>query len=564
MSDGSKHPEKKRPAVAKPSTPSPAQPQSIESSDEESDSRERRFLIFQAVPSWLASLLMNVSFVLILALFAITTEKESIISLEAGEIDSASVEDINLNLDDMELTESDPLETNLTEPIQEVNPEVEELTIDTDILSEDANILAAEESNFEGSEFSELTPNDIQTEIGGRSGTGKEQALRKNGGNAASEEAVQLALQWLADHQLADGGWDLDHTIGPKVNGRPRTSPNPGEREDARFGATALALLPFLANGQTHQTGEFKQVVFDGLKFLMDNASRPTQKEAKGISYSDGGNMYSHGMVSIFFCECYAMTRDERIREYAQGTIDYIQSAQGVDGGWRYKFREVTGGDTSVMGWQIMALKSAKVAGLEVNKRPFKVARQFLDKMSIDNGAVYGYIKKAERTDSGNFYAIDRGMTSVGLLCRLYMGWGRDEPGLVSGTEWLDELGPDTSGSISAAGEVLENQRQISPYYNYHATQVMIHYGNEKWKRWNEGYTTDAGKKVIGMRDYLIESQDKEGPAKGSWMFNANGKWQAVGGRLYTTALACLTLEVYYRYLPMFQDEMTDDFSTDF
>ena len=257
------------------------------------------------------------------------------------------------------------------------------------------------------------------------------------------------------------------------------------------------------------------------------------------------------------------MSGDERIKEYAQGTIDYLESAQAVGGGWRYKFREK--GDTSVMGWQIMALKSAKLAGLKVNKKSFKLARQFLDNISIDKGAVYGYLTKAELTESGNYYKIDRGMTAVGLLCRMYMGWERDEPGLVKGIDWMSKLGPDTSGSISAAGEVLENQRAISPYYNYHATQVMIHYGGEGWKRWNEGYTDSRGKQIIGLRDFLIDSQVKDGPAKGSWMFNPNGKWQAVGGRLYVTALSCLTLEVYYRYLPMFSDKVTEDeFSTDF
>ena len=510
MSDGS--PPTHRPRQPNKSPAADWNHQQISAAEDDSGDRQRRFLFFQAMPSWLASLLVNVLFIVVLALFAISSEKENIISLEAGEIDSASIEDINLDLEDMELSESDPLDSNLTEPIQETEPEPEELTIDTDIVTEESNFLAADESNFEGSEFSELTTEAMTSEIGGRTGTGKAQALQKNGGTSASENAVQLALQWLADHQQRDGGWDLDHTIGRKVNGRPRTSPDPGEREDARFGATALALLPFLANGQTHQSGEHKKVILAGLNFLMSNALRPKDKRAKGISYCDNGEMYSHGLVAIFFCECYAMTQDEKIREYAQATIDYIESAQAVGGGWRYKFREK--GDTSVMGWQIMALKSAKLAGLKVNQRPFKLARNFLDSISIDRGAVYGYDEPAELTESGNYYKIDRSVTAVGLLCRMYMDWERDEPALVKGVGWLSELGPDTSGSESADDEVMENQRVISPYYNYHATQVMIHYGGDDWKQWNEGYTASNGKKVLGIRDFLVDSQVKDGPAK--------------------------------------------------
>ena len=575
MTDGSRHPERARPQKSKPAaSTSPAQ--QIESDATQTNDRDGRFLLFQAMPSWLASFLVNVSFILVLALFAIPLEKENIISLEAGEIDSASVEDINLDLDDMELSESDPLESELTEPIVEVNPETEELTIDTDILSDDSNILAGEESNFEGGEFSELDPTEMTSEISGRTGSGKDQALRKNGGNAASEEAVQLALQWIADHQLPNGSWSLDHSIGPKINERPRTSPNPGQREDAQLGATALALLPFLANGQTHKNGEFKDVVLQGLRFLMNNAQRPTQDaglprfaNAKGLSYRDlGGHMYSHALCTIFMCECYSMSGDERLREFAQGALDFIDSTQRTGrGGWEYQTSSQSGKvvDTSVLGWQIMAIKSGKLAGLDVNQRTYKLSSLFLKGISIDNGAVYGYSFPAEKTPKGNYYKIDRSVTSVGLLCRMYMGWQRDKMGLMKGVKWLNELGPDTSGSISAAGEVLENQRAISPYYNYHATQVMIHYGGDDWKRWNDGYTDNRGKKVIGMRDFLVASQEKEGPSKGSWMFNPNGKWEAVGGRLYSTALSCLTLEVYYRYLPMFSDNaIDDDFSTDF
>jgi len=535
----------------------------IEPDDTETDLLRRHVLLFQAMPSWLASLLVHISLVLLLALFAITKEPEKMISLEAGAMDNARLEQIDLSLDDLEFSQPDQLATSLIQPTPEVVPEIEEWTLETDILTEDSNILAADESSFAGSEFSDLTSTEPANEIGGRTGMGKERALRKNGGNQESEEAVELALQWIADHQREDGGWDLNHTVGPMVNGRPRTSPHPGEREDARLGATALALLPFLANGQSHQNGKHKEVVRNGLKFLMANPMRPRERGARGISFADNGNMYSHGLVAIFFCECFAMTGDKRLQEFAQGTIDYIESAQAVGGGWRYEFRQK--GDTSVLGWQIMALKSAKLAGLRVHERTFQLASQFLDHISIDDGTVYGYLTPAERTESGNYYKIDRSVTAVGLLCRMYIGWERDEPGLVRGVDWLSELGPDTSGSISPAGTVLENQRAITPYYNYHATQVMIHYGGEQWKRWNAGYTDERGKKVIGMRDFLIQSQAKEGPAKGSWMFDPDGKWQAVGGRLYVTALSCLTLEVYYRYLPMYSDKVTErDFSTDF
>ncbi len=34
--------------------------------------------------------------------------------------------------------------------------------------------------------------------------------------------------------------------------------------------------------------------------------------------------------------------------------------------------------------------------------------------------------------------------------------------------------------------------------------------------------------------------------------------WGKTGGRVMTTALSCLTLEIYYRYLPLFKAEAGD------
>ncbi len=493
------------------------------------------------MPSWLASFLLNISLILVLALFAITTEEKNTISLEAGETESASLDDVNINLEDLELENADPLESNLSEaPAQQVTTETDPLTIDTDITTDSATLLAADTTSFEGEQFNELSLTELTNEIGGRSDNSRNQLLRKYGGNAASEQAVELGLQWIADHQLPDGGWNFDHMIGPTVNDRPRTSPNPGEFSDARFAATAMALLPFLGQGHTHQNGKYKKVVFDGLAFLMSNA--PPQRSGKGLAFWDAGGrvpMYSHGLVTIVLGEAYGMTRDEKIRDFLQPALQFIESCQdNVGGGWRYQYQEP--GDTSVVGWQIMALKSGKLSGLEINKKTLKLANRFLDDVSSDYGAFYGYRTKPIRTETGGINRIHRGQTAIGLLSRMYLGWEQDRQGLVQGVEWLSspELGPDTS----------EKDRQIDMYYNYYATQVMKHFGGEKWTKWN-----------VEMRDFLVASQSQDGVTKGSWMFNPGGDAELSGGRLYVTALACMTLEVYYRYLPLYSDNATDN-----
>ena len=117
----------------------------------------------------------------------------------------------------------------------------------------------------------------------------------------------------------------------------------------------------------------------------------------------------------------------------------------------------------------------------------------------------------------------------------MYMGWEKSHPGLVDGTNAISDKGPSTGTGANM-------------YYNYYATQVMKHMSGQKWNKWN-------GK----MRDYLVKSQEKKGNAAGSWHFGGKNHASEAGGRLYNTSLACMTLEVYYRYLPLYGDKAAND-----
>ena len=238
--------------------------------------------------------------------------------------------------------------------------------------------------------------------------------------------------------------------------------------------------------------------------------------------------MYSHGLVSIVFCEAYAMTKDPELVKYAQGSLWYIEYAQDpVGGGWRYRPREP--GDTSAVGWQLMALKSGKISGLNINPRTYKLAEKFLDGVSTSGGAFYGYASPPSGTPAN-------ACTAVGLLCRMYMGWDKNVPALADGMARLSERGPSNKSGQS-----------VDMYYNYYATQAMKHFGGRQWKDWN-----------TEMRDFLVKTQEKEGNKAGSWHFDS-GHASSKGGRLYSTSLACMTLEVYYRYLPLYGDRASND-----
>jgi hypothetical protein len=176
-----------------------------------------------------------------------------------------------------------------------------------------------------------------------------------------------------------------------------------------------------------------------------------------------------------------------------------------------------------------MALKSGKISGLAIQPKTYKLVEKFLDSVSTSGGAFYGYAGPPVGTPA-------TACTAVGLLCRMYMGWDKEVPGLGRGIEALAERGPSMASKTSA-----------DMYYNYYATQAMKHFGGKKWKNWNSK-----------MRDFLVKSQDKEGNMAGSWHFD-NGHASERGGRLYSTSLACMTLEVYYRYLPLYGDKAAND-----
>ncbi len=352
-------------------------------------------------------------------------------------------------------------------------------------------------------------------------GEGKGLLLSQHGGSEGSEKAVALGLEWLAAHQNTNGSWGYDFQKCPKCKGK---CGNPGWNA-SQNSATALALLPFLGCGITHKQGkaEYRPVVDKGLKFLLKNSTlRPQGRDFMDVS--DGG-MYHQGLVSIVICEAAAMSQDPLLQEAAQQAVDFICYAQiPGDGGWRYQPRDRSGGDTSVVGWQIMALKSGQMGGAHVPSEVFFKARRFLDTVvGIDKGAMYGY-KSSRDTHRNN-----RATTAIGLLSQMYMGWSADNPSLIRGVEYISAWGPDR-GNL---------------YYNYYATQVVHHYGGGAWKRWN-----------AAMRDPLIARQSLEGHERGSWYFE--GEWNDRGGRLYTTSLAILILEVYYRHLPLYQNRAAE------
>jgi len=352
------------------------------------------------------------------------------------------------------------------------------------------------------------------------SGASRAAMVKSGGGTPESERAVERALHWLAEHQFYDGSWSYEHHTAPRCHGKcGEDGFNP-----SRVAATAMALLPFLGTGQTHREGPYKKNIDLGLKYLV----RVMQAEgSNGSLWDDAGTMYAHGLASIALCEAYGMTHDQQLQGPAQSVVNFIVFAQDPEGGgWRYQPQ--TPGDTSVVGWQLMALKSAQMAYLKVPPHTMKKAGYFLDKVQAEKGAVYGYLSPEGRRPA---------TTAIGLLCRMYLGWKHEQLPLQHGVQILGQLGPSTD----------RTGNKNNMYYNYYATQVMHHYGGYPWQRWN-----------AVMREYLIKSQETKGHEAGSWYLPGSDDGSRAGGRLYCTAMAAMTLEVYYRYMPLYRPQSTD------
>ncbi len=351
-----------------------------------------------------------------------------------------------------------------------------------------------------------------------------------NGATKESEQAVEQALQWLARQQLSDGSWNFAHTGAAGE----AADPHAGSLTQAHNAATGLALLPFLGAGHSHLQGEHQATVARGLAFLLGNIKA---KGNVGSFHEPGGRMYSHGIATLAVCEAYAMslnlpktsigkkTRAQRKAEEiaaiasaelataAQLGINGIAYAQGPGGGWRYEPRQA--GDMSVVGWQLMALKSGRMSGLYVDPSTVAGAMNFLDFVERDGGADYGYLNDEQGSSATR---------AIGLLSRMYLGWQPEYPPLERGIKELQRIGPSRNDL----------------YYSYYATQVMYHHGGEVWNRWNPQ-----------MRDSLVSSQVGGGEYAGSWVA-ADPHGAKAGGRLYATAMSTMTLEIYYRYLPLY------------
>lgn len=331
--------------------------------------------------------------------------------------------------------------------------------------------------------------------------------VERLGGSKETEAAVARSLAWLAAHQSADGRWASAHFDDDCRHCGGTT------KIDSDRAVTGLALLCFMASDHTHtKDGPYRENVARALTWLKG------QQKPNGDLRGEE-TMYSHGIATISLAEAYAMTKDQDLAGPVERAVAFIAGARNSsDGGWRYEPGEP--GDTSVLGWQAMALASAKRAGLAVPEESLEAADRWLDQVSARSPGSYAYQPGMAPTQS---------MTAEGLYVRQLLGHGRDEELMRASVERVMRNPPKWN-------------EQPSTYTWYYATLSLFQHGGPEWERWNEVMTAE-----------LLANQRMDGTAAGSW--DPVDRWATIGGRVYQTTICTLTLEVYYRYLPMYAVE---------
>jgi hypothetical protein len=340
-----------------------------------------------------------------------------------------------------------------------------------------------------------------------RMANNKSEVVKRRGGSANTEAAVRDALAWLAKHQDESGCWVASKYgagKGQLVDGRFRGTA--GVKADT--GITGLALLALLGDGNTHQQGKYKKQVAAGLEYLMRQQREDGNLCGAATNYS---RMYCHGIASLALAEGHAMSGDERLRPFVEKAVRYTISCQNpTTGGWRYNPGDA--GDTSQMGWQLMFLTTAEQGGIRIPDYVKSGMLKFLRSVSV--GANYGLA--SYRAGQG----VTQSMTAEALVCRVFLG--ATTPALER--EAADFISSDLPG-----------YGRPNLYYWYYATLGLSQTDASAWRNWNSA-----------LQHQLLTTQKQRGDNRGSW--SSETVWGGHGGRVYSTALAAMCLEVYYRY----------------
>jgi len=308
-----------------------------------------------------------------------------------------------------------------------------------------------------------------------------------------TDVVIKGALKYLAGKQLPNGAWGSAE-----------------EEQRHPIAITGYTLMAFQAAGQLPGEGEFGKTVTAGMQYLLDS----TAPDGIMGNRNDGQYMYGHGVASIALAELYGQTRSAAMRPKLEKIIRIIIASQNPEGGWRYR-PIARDADISVTVLQVVALRAAKNAGLEVSQ------------VTIDNAVKY--VKRCYHAPTGGFTyqpGHDPGFARTAAaiyslqVCGLY-----DDDMVKRGAQYLLQNN--------------RNQDQWFTYGNFYAAPALYMIGGETWRKW-----------YAEMKNTLLKAVSVKGDT--AYWDTKLDQGHTVG-QVYCTAVYTMILAMPYHYIPLYQ-----------
>ncbi|MBL4844004.1 MAG: hypothetical protein JKY65_00640, partial [Planctomycetes bacterium] len=344
---------------------------------------------------------------------------------------------------------------------------------------------------------------------GGRAGVGRGGAREKRGGaSKASDGALTGGLEWLARHQSKEGAWT---NLSTKHTNPDRKRPKGGD-----LARTGMAVLCYLcADHSPEKPGPYQRVVKRGVEWLLRRVDRVGRMAKGRRGRARWTYNYEHAIATLALSEALSRWEDPDLKSGVERAVSYILADQSKYG-WRYGFG-TTDTDTSVTSWMVLALKSAENAGVEIPSQAYEKVRAWLKVVTGHSGTT-AYVKGGHRTPA---------MNASGLFLRIMLGESPTTPINRRATALVGQ------SQLSISGGGVQNF-----YHLYYAALAMYQVGGKAWETFNPR-----------IRDGLIGTQQRgSGCERGSWKGGGH-----IGDRVLATCFGTLTLETYYRYLPVHQ-----------
>ena len=440
------------------------------------------------------------------------------------------------------------------EPIDEapqeiLEPEVTEPVVRDDQLVEED--LAFAEDEAEADTAPSPFPNDAPATIGvGPGGAlgGGPPGMRRSGYESAPsdvQQSIAAGLDWLARHQDPSGAWRA-RDFGARCEAHGGACLGEGDALHD-VGVTALALLAFLGAGETPTRGRYAEEVRRAVGWLVDQQDRATGLVGPATAKE---HAYDHAIATLALAEAQIAAPSPLVLRATERAVARVLAARNDYGAWRYAMPPDGQSDTSVTGWMVFALAAAQHAGVEVGTSALEGALAFLDEVTDPATGRAGYTERG--TGSSRLAGLadeypaeaTESLTAVAMLSRVFLHDLLDtspaaDPLLELGAERLMEHLPEwdpAGGGASEPWSPGDHGATNDMYYWYYGTYALYQVGGTEWRAW----------RAAMERAILRHQRSGSQCHRGSW--DPSGPWGSVGGRVYSTALMVLCVEVYFRY----------------